>query len=85
MVPAVVVMFIPTKGAWMYQMSANSAWFGAASCSVPRGRFHLSSGSIWLPGGVDLEGMVDHIFLAGHQVYQVPQVFGVNFSAPTWM
>lgn len=27
------------------------------------------------PEGVDLEGMVNHVFLAGHQVHQVPQGF----------
>ena len=75
-VPAVVVMFIPTKGCLdVPDVGKFCHGSGLLLVQFPEEGFICLLAVSGFPEGVDLEGMVDHIFLAGHQVYQVPQGF----------
>ena len=75
-VPAVVVMFIPAKGCLdVPDVGEFVHGLGLFFVQlVKEGAVRLLAVSAF-PQRVDLEGMVDHVFLAGHQVHQVPQGF----------
>lgn len=76
MVPAVVVMFIPSEGG--LDVPDVGKFFHGLGLRfvqlVKEGAVRLLAISAF-SDRVDLEGMVDHVFLAGHQVHQVPQGF----------
>lgn len=75
-VPAAVVMVFSAKGC-LEVPDIGELFHGLGLLSIQ----FLQEGVVGLPAvsafpdRVDLEGMVDHVFLAGHQVHQVPQGF----------
>lgn len=75
-VPAAIVMFIPTKGCLdVPDVGKFCHGSGLLLVQFPEEGFICLLAISAFPDRIDLESMVNHVFLACHQVHQVPQGF----------